>query len=146
MDQSPPQADDTRPDAPRVVPLRLVLQPGGAVVRVDGPEAVVGRHSEADVRLPLPDVSRRHCRFVWEDGRWQVRDLQSLNGVYVNDEKVVLSALKSGDRVRIGGFTFAVELGETSPTEADAPAAALESIVRALPPAQRPPQRRRLAS
>lgn len=135
-------------DFPRVVPLRLVLQPGGTVLRLDAPDSLVGRHSDADVRLPLPDVSRHHCRFVWEDGTWQVRDLKSLNGVYVNDEKVVLSALKSGDRVRIGGFTFAVEVGEAGPTgaEAGAPAAVLESIFRALPPAQRLPQRRRLAS
>jgi pSer/pThr/pTyr-binding forkhead associated (FHA) protein len=92
------------------VPLRLVLQPGGAVIEVTRPEVLVGRHSAADVRLPLPDVSRRHCRLHWAEGCWQVIDLDSLNGVYVNDEPVLQAPLHPGDLLRVGGFTFAVEL------------------------------------
>src|SRR5262245_40204368 len=67
---------------------RLELLPSGMTVDLARPDVLVGRHSEADVRLPLPDVSRRHCRFVYAAGRWQVIDLNSLNGVYVNGEKV----------------------------------------------------------
>ena len=92
-------------------PLRLVLQPSGAVVEVTRPDALVGRHSEADVRLPLPDVSRRHCRLVFVEGCWQVVDLNSLNGVYVNNESVLQAPLEPGDLLRVGGFTFAVEHG-----------------------------------
>src|SRR5258707_482200 len=69
-------------------PLRLVLQPSGLQIELTGPEMLLGRHSSADIRLPLPDVSRRHCRFVFLDGRWQVFDLNSLNGVFVNDQPV----------------------------------------------------------
>ena len=86
MDDSP-NAPEAGP-APDCVPLRLVLQPGGAVIEVSRPEVLVGRHSEVDVRLPLPDVSRRHCRFVYADGIWRVFDLRSLNGVYVNGERI----------------------------------------------------------
>src|ERR1700722_7201356 len=89
------------------VPLRLLLQPGGAVIEVDRPDTLIGRHSEADVRLPLPDVSRRHCRLSFVDGGWQVVDLNSLNGIKVNGEKVLEAPLEQGDLLGIGGFTFA---------------------------------------
>lgn len=99
---------------PGFVPLRLVLQPSGAVIEVTKPQTLVGRHTEADVRLPLPDVSRRHCRFVWVEGCWQVIDLNSLNGVQVNGESIMQAPLHEGDRIKIGGFTFAVELTSQS--------------------------------
>src|SRR5205823_4724 len=66
------------------VPLRLLLQPGGLCVELNKPEMLLGRHSTADVRLSLPDVSRRHCRFAYADGHWRVFDLNSLNGVFIN--------------------------------------------------------------
>jgi pSer/pThr/pTyr-binding forkhead associated (FHA) protein len=93
------------------VPLRLVLQPAGTVIEVDRPEMVIGRHTEADIRLPLPDVSRRHCRIQYVDGRWQVVDLNSLNGTKVNGEPVQRAFLEQGDTLRIGGFIFAIDLG-----------------------------------
>src|SRR5205814_6955438 len=67
---------------PLFLPLRLINPQGGMVIRMARPEILVGRHSEVDVRLPLPDVSRRHCRFVYADGNWQVFDLKSLNGLF----------------------------------------------------------------
>jgi pSer/pThr/pTyr-binding forkhead associated (FHA) protein len=97
-------------------PLRLVLQPSGMIVEFTRPDMLLGRHSDADVRLPLPDVSRRHCRFTFSSNRWQVLDLNSLNGVFVNGERVQQATLRAGDAVRIGGFTFTVDLptgGET---------------------------------
>jgi pSer/pThr/pTyr-binding forkhead associated (FHA) protein len=116
-DQSPARADPAsaagpqHPEPPDLVPLRLCLQPGGAVLEVTRAEAIVGRHTEAEVRLPLPDVSRRHCRLVWQHGRWQVHDLNSLNGVFVNDRQVQQATLRAGDLLRIGGFIFRIELG-----------------------------------
>jgi pSer/pThr/pTyr-binding forkhead associated (FHA) protein len=92
-------------------PLKLVLQPGGLAVELTRPDMVIGRHTGVDVRLPLPDVSRRHCRFVYAQGSWQVFDLDSLNGVYVNGERVHQATLHPGDLVGIGGFRLAVELG-----------------------------------
>jgi pSer/pThr/pTyr-binding forkhead associated (FHA) protein len=101
------------------LPLRLVLQPGPTVVELTRPDMIVGRHSEADIRLPLPDVSRRHCRFVFGNGSWVVMDLNSLNGVFVNDEPVSHATLKQGDRVRIGGYVFAVDLSREHHTLAE---------------------------
>jgi hypothetical protein len=92
------------------VPLRLVLQPTGAMIAIDRPDVLVGRHTEADIRLPLPDVSRRHCRLQFIAGCWQVVDLKSLNGIHVNGEQVLQAPLEQGDLLRIGGFTFAIDL------------------------------------
>src|SRR6185437_13972961 len=70
------------------VPLRLTLEPSGLIVEVTQANTLVGRHHEANLRLPLPDVSRQHCRLLFENNAWRVRDLKSLNGVYINDVRV----------------------------------------------------------
>jgi pSer/pThr/pTyr-binding forkhead associated (FHA) protein len=134
------EADGLRAPEPSAAdgcpPLRLVLRPGGPVVELSRPDVLVGRHSEADVRLPLPDVSRRHCRLLFRDGAWHVLDLKSLNGVFVNDEPVANAVLRHGDTLRVGGFLFAVELPpalvETPPD------GLLHRISRALPPGEPP--------
>jgi pSer/pThr/pTyr-binding forkhead associated (FHA) protein len=112
------------------VPLRLLLQPAGTVIEIDRPDMVIGRHTEVDIRLPLPDVSRRHCRLQFVEGGWQVFDLNSLNGTQVNGEPVVQASLEHGDTLRIGGFTFAVELrGQTGKAGSAGP---VESILKTL--------------
>jgi hypothetical protein len=140
--QGPPEAAGDEA-AGHFVPLRLVLEPTGAAIDLTRPDMLAGRHSEADIRLPLPDVSRRHCRFVCVEGCWQVIDLNSLNGVYVNDEQVLQAPLQQGDRVRIGGFTFIVDL----PVPEDAEAGETEGLIRhlfhALPPPHDSRQHRR---
>ncbi len=93
------------------VPLKLVLQPSGPVVELGRPDMVMGRHSHADIRLPLPDVSRRHCRFVFTNGSWQVFDLDSLNGVFVNGKRVQQATLRDRDTLTVGGFRFSIERG-----------------------------------
>ncbi len=123
-------ADAGAPVPPGFVPLRLVLQPSGLAVALTRPEMVAGRHTDADIRLPLPDVSRRHCRFHFGDARWQVSDLNSLNGVYVNGEQVRHAALSHGDFVGIGGFTFEVELPASAGEREDADGAG--SVFRAI--------------
>jgi len=95
---------------PAFFPLRLVLQSSGQVVELTRPDMIMGRHSEADVRIPLPDVSRRHCRFHFQEGRWHVSDLNSLNGLFVNDERVQQALLAHQDHIRVGGFIFQVDL------------------------------------
>ena len=95
---------------PAFVPLRLVLQGTGTFVEVTRPDAIIGRHTEADIRLSLPDVSRRHCRVQFLDGGWQVMDLSSLNGIQINGEVVLQAPLAQDDILRIGGFHFVVDL------------------------------------
>jgi predicted component of type VI protein secretion system len=139
----------------KLVPMRLVLRPGGAVVDLTRPDMVIGRHSDADVRLALPDISRRHCRVVFADNRWKVFDLNSLNGLFVNGERVQQALLKDGDMIRIGSLMFAVEIGpgaDVGKAPRKAPRGAtrphtLRSIADALPRSgEDPAQPRRKAS
>jgi len=99
------------------LPLRLVLQGSEFGIDLTRPDVVIGRHTDADVRLPLPDVSRRHCRFVFADRHWLVYDLNSLNGVHVNGRRVAQAVLGHDDLVRIGSYTFVVDLHAGAQTE-----------------------------
>jgi pSer/pThr/pTyr-binding forkhead associated (FHA) protein len=118
-----------------IPPLRLVLEPSGWSIDLTKPETILGRHTSADVRLPLPDVSRRHCRFVCSDGIWRVFDLASLNGIYVNGEHVPEAILRHGDQLRIGGFTFLVEIGAGPKFSGSPGEGVLQRIAEILPEA-----------
>jgi predicted component of type VI protein secretion system len=138
---------------PDFVPLRLVLQGSQAGIDLTQPDVVIGRHVDADIRLPLPDVSRRHCRFLFADGLWQVFDLNSLNGVLVNGERVSKATLRQDDVLRIGSYTFTIELASEPRTlplsehAASRPARLLERIRDSLARPDLPPdEQRRQAS
>jgi pSer/pThr/pTyr-binding forkhead associated (FHA) protein len=65
----------------------------------------VGRHPESEICLDDITVSRRHAEFVRAaDGKVTVRDLGSLNGTYVNRERIEEQLLSAGDEVQIGKF------------------------------------------
>ncbi len=64
----------------------------------------VGRSLAADVRFDDPTVSRRHALVVCHEDGVRVLDDRSLNGVFVNGERVEWSALKDGDEIVIGRF------------------------------------------
>ncbi|HEX4814118.1 MAG TPA: FHA domain-containing protein [Nonomuraea sp.] len=64
-----------------------------------------GRHPESDIFLDDITVSRRHVEFYrHRGGLFSVRDVGSLNGTYVNRERIEEVPLHSGDEVQIGKF------------------------------------------
>ncbi len=64
-----------------------------------------GRHEASDILLDDVSVSRHHAIFTrTASGRITLRDLNSLNGTYVNGERVEETALHSADEVQIGKF------------------------------------------
>ncbi len=126
---------DMSPELPAgFVPLRLIMEPLGLRIEVSKPDVVVGRHSQADVRLALLDISRRHCRLFFTEGQWRISDLASLNGVFVNGQRIQETTLYSGDHLQLGKFTFLVEHAAPVPAPpADNPkAAVLKSIVEVM--------------
>ena len=65
----------------------------------------VGRHEGSDIMLDDVSVSRHHAIFTrTASGRITLRDLNSLNGTYVNGVRVEETALHSADEVQIGKF------------------------------------------
>jgi pSer/pThr/pTyr-binding forkhead associated (FHA) protein len=117
---------------PAFEPLRLRLQPGDHIIDLTSPDVLLGRQSDADLRMPQPDVSRQHCRFQFADGGWRVVDLGSLNGVYVNGSRVArMAVIHAGDLIRICGIEFNVE---GAPSAADhRQADTLQRVIAALP-------------
>ena len=91
------------------VPLRLVQKPGKLILVMSQAKIILGRHSLADVRLTLPYISRRHCLFQFEQGIWRVSDLDSLNGIKINHEKILSAELNSGDSLSIGELEFTIQ-------------------------------------
>ncbi len=89
----------------------LVVKRGpdaGAKYVLDHGVTKVGRHPESDIFLDDITVSRRHAEFV-RDGAgtataYMLRDVGSLNGTYVNRERIEQCRLASGDEVQIGKF------------------------------------------
>ena len=80
---------------------------------------VVGRREDADFRIPLTDVSRKHCRLIKDGAALRLEDLGSSNGTLHNGNKVKACALSAGDTIRIGPVSFVVQIDGT-PAEHDA--------------------------
>ncbi|MEX2173094.1 MAG: FHA domain-containing protein [Pirellulaceae bacterium] len=68
--------------------------------------STVGRGRGASIMLPHPLVSRQHCELFEDGGRLMVRDLGSLNGTFVNNERISEAALPSGELLTVGAVTF----------------------------------------
>lgn len=102
------------------------LPPGSALLVVRrGPNAgsrflldedvtTAGRHPESDIFLDDVTVSRRHAEFRREDAAFSVRDVGSLNGTYVNRERIESVGLANGDEVQIGKFRLVFLTGPRS--------------------------------
>jgi Nif-specific regulatory protein len=88
----------------------------GTVFPLEEKPLVIGRETAADLCLPDSAVSRRHSRIEWNEERYWLNDLQSLNGTFVNDVPVKQRALQHGDRIRIGDtqFLFLLHDGDVS--------------------------------
>ena len=105
--------------------MKLVIEDEAgtrSIVPFGADAIVVGRGVE-DVTFRLADrnVSRRHARFVRQNGAVFVEDLGSLTGTRVNGEKLAgRRRLRAGDLVRIGDYDLAV-LAEAATLEPGAP-------------------------
>ena len=80
----------------------------------DADVLAVGRAPESDIFLDDVTVSRRHAEFRRGAEGWSVRDSGSLNGTYVNRQRVDDQRLHPGDEVQVGKFRFVFLVGEAS--------------------------------
>lgn len=97
---------------------RALLEVNGTQHPLLPPGLVVGRGTEADLRINDPGVSRRHIEFGVQSGdtegeiRLSVRDLGSTNGMLVDGHRVTHTALHHGSAVKIGNTTMTVKVIE----------------------------------
>src|SRR5208282_4642473 len=71
---------------------------------------VVGRREDCDLRIPLGEVSRKHCRLIKDGEVIRLEDLGSSNGTFHNAERVREATLAAGDTIQIGPVTFMVQI------------------------------------
>jgi len=64
----------------------------------------IGRSKTNDLILPVGMVSREHSKVFWNGETFEIRDLGSSNGTFVNEEKAERTALKDGDQIKIGPY------------------------------------------
>jgi pSer/pThr/pTyr-binding forkhead associated (FHA) protein/tetratricopeptide (TPR) repeat protein len=97
---------DDNPDATRAgPPVQILVLNGpdrGRKKRFQSVRMVVGRGKDCDFVLEDQTVSRRHLELVYGDGGVVMRDLGSVSGTQVNDQKVDECALKHGDEISVG--------------------------------------------
>jgi pSer/pThr/pTyr-binding forkhead associated (FHA) protein len=67
---------------------------------------IIGRGRQATLVLPHPLVSRRHCEIVEHEGFLLVRDLGSLNGTFVDQNRIQQEILPPGGLLTLGTITF----------------------------------------
>ena len=76
----------------------------GARFLLDQNRVRAGRHPDSEIFLDDITVSRRHVEFTRSGSSWTIKDAGSLNGTYLNRDRVEEGALASGDEVQIGKF------------------------------------------
>jgi pSer/pThr/pTyr-binding forkhead associated (FHA) protein len=109
----------------------LVIQKEGKLDRIlswDQDRLVAGRSRGCEIFLDQPQISRRHAMFLREDGRYEVHDLDSVNGVLVNGEKSKERGLELGDVVKIEDFELTFLLDQ-QPITSEIKTAALSAAV-----------------
>jgi hypothetical protein len=112
----PPQSPITAPrGAGNTQGARLVavdrIDPVAAEYSLMKDEISIGRGEDNDVVIPHASVSRQHARLMRRDGGFELMDLNSTNGSYVDDRQIHGSAFLSvGSQLRLGDIRFVLQL------------------------------------
>lgn len=122
------------------MPAMLVPTEQGKPIVLDKPIVLVGRHPDCDaVILNSRKISRKHCAIALVNNNFVVRDLGSMNGVWVNGDRVEnQSPVGFGDELMIGDVRFILEAdkpggGKSKPASEKAAVAAARPRVAESP-------------
>ena len=91
----------------------LFLIRDGAQIRrfpLSADVTTIGRAEACDLRIPLGEISRKHCTVVIADDGLVIQDLGSSNGTFVNSKRVQQAKLGAGDSVRLASLLFVVQI------------------------------------
>lgn len=96
--------------------LKITFQDGKEeIVQVTEDLITFGRNSKNTIALSSDhEISRKHCRIDRKEGKYEIVDLNSRNGVYVNEQKVTRHFLMQGDKIRIGHTIILFGLSTTT--------------------------------
>ena len=94
----------------------LVPQGGGDSIPLLRSPLILGRRELCDICLQFPNISGKHCELIFKAGFWILHDLESTNGVTVNDVRLDHGAKKvlhDGDVVNIAKRSYKIQYTET---------------------------------
>jgi type II secretory pathway predicted ATPase ExeA len=107
-----PKPGEHQPRPRRVASLDILLDHDPkARIRLSASRLLIGRHPWNDVQLDHDSVSRHHAMLVREGGHWTVVDLNSTNGIRVNERETRQQRLNHGDIVQIGRYRLVLNEG-----------------------------------
>lgn len=108
---SPPEAEPVR------MPARLVCLTGDDLgnLTLEKPAVTIGRGGHCGIRISTHYVSREHARITMSNGRCEIEDLGSRNGVFVNAVRIEHHALDDNDLITIGDTQFRYLAGSSPP-------------------------------
>lgn len=126
----PPEIASANPARDRLLLIVLAGDDLGKVIRLNGPELVIGRGDASGGQIQDPGLSSKHARLrVLPDGVY-IEDLGSKNGTYVDGTRVTAPRrLKDGDRIGLGGHTV-LKFSHADALEEAAATSLYESTVR----------------
>jgi pSer/pThr/pTyr-binding forkhead associated (FHA) protein len=101
--------------------------------------ALIGRSPTAPLRILDEFISRTHCEIGVREGQAVLRDLNSHNGTFVNDEQVQERTVVNGDRIRLGQTELTVEIAQPPRTPGSPAASGDFDVVLRVTPKQPPP-------
>ncbi|MDD8026664.1 MAG: FHA domain-containing protein [Acidobacteriota bacterium] len=99
----------TQPNTAASLAARLVGRSGdyqGNEFFIKGDDFAIGRAFECHLMLNDEMISARHARIVHTGDQYELQDLGSTNGTFVNGEKIDKKVLRTGDMIMFGGLTF----------------------------------------
>lgn len=103
----------------------VVLSTGkaeGQKIAIPVPQFIVGRDPQCQLRPASPIISKKHCALLQRGGKAYIKDFQSTNGTFVNDEKVEGEReLQNNDIIKIGPLLFRVVLEAGTPVDKPTP-------------------------
>jgi pSer/pThr/pTyr-binding forkhead associated (FHA) protein len=103
----------------------VVATPGkseGKVIPITLSQFLIGRDPQCQLRPASPVISKRHCAVLIKGGKSFLRDFDSTNGTFVNDQPVKGEMeLHDGDRLKVGPLSFVVRIEATVPVNKPTP-------------------------
>jgi len=102
VDISTSGSNSTFLDTHRATLTILTGPAAGTEFDLDHTPILIGRKTAADIQIDLPSISAEHASLEVDANGFGIRDLASTNGVVVNGAETLSTALKHGDRIKIG--------------------------------------------
>ena len=93
---------------------------------------VVGRREDCDLRIPLGEVSRKHCRLIRDGDSLRLEDLGSSNGTFLNAQRVQEAILTPGDSIQVGPVVFVLQV-DGQPADEELSPITVESSEQQIP-------------